>query len=203
MVPWILIGYAVGSVPFAFLIARRAGIDVRVAGSGNVGAANVLRTSGAHLGVAVMALDITKGVAAVLAAHAAAGSMPSAAAAGAAAIVGHIYPVWLRFHGGKGVAVAAGVFSVLAPVATVAAAVVFLSTVWATRVISLGSVAATVTLPWIAWIVGSPPSVLVAAVVTGALIVFRHRANIRRILKGTEGRMALVSRGADRREGGR
>jgi len=145
MVPWILIGYAVGSVPFAFLLARRAGIDVRVAGSGNVGAANVLRTSGTHLGVTVMALDITKGLAAVLAAHAAAGSMPPAAAAGAAAIVGHIYPVWLRFHGGKGVAVAAGVFAVLAPIATVAAAAVFLCTVWATRVISLGSVAATVT----------------------------------------------------------
>jgi glycerol-3-phosphate acyltransferase PlsY len=203
MVPWILIGYAVGSVPFAFLLARRAGIDVRVAGSGNVGAANVLRTSGAHLGVAVMALDITKGIAAVLAAQAAAGSMPSAAAAGAAAIVGHIYPVWLRFHGGKGVAVAAGVFSVLAPVATVAAAAVFLSTVWATRVVSLGSVAATVTLPSIAWIAGAPPSVLIAALGTGALIVFRHRANLRRILKGTERRVALVPRSADRREGGR
>jgi glycerol-3-phosphate acyltransferase PlsY len=202
MVPWILIGYAVGSVPFAFLLARRAGIDVRVAGSGNVGAANVLRTSGAHLGVAVMALDITKGIAAVLAAQAA-GSLPSAAAAGAAAIVGHIYPVWLRFHGGKGVAVAAGVFSVLAPVATVAAAAVFLSTVWATRVISLGSVAATVTLPSIAWIAGAPPSVLIAALGTGALIVFRHRANIRRIVKGTEHRVALVRRSADRREGGR
>src|SRR5688572_27965183 len=73
MVPWILIGYAVGSVPFAFLLARRAGIDVLVAGSGNVGASNVLRTSRAQLGVAVMALDITKGIAAVLAAHAAAG----------------------------------------------------------------------------------------------------------------------------------
>ena len=203
MVPWILIGYAVGSVPFAFLLARRAGIDVRVAGSGNVGAANVLRTSGAQLGVAVMALDITKGIAAVLAAHAAAGSMAPAAAAGAAAIVGHIYPVWLRFHGGKGVAVAAGVFGVLAPVATIAAAAVFLSTVWATRVISLGSVAATVTLPSIAWIAGSPPSVLIAAFGTGALIVFRHRANIRRIFQGTEHRMALVPRSAARREGGR
>lgn len=189
MVPWILIGYAVGSVPFAFLLARRAGIDVRVAGSGNVGAANVLRTSGTQLGVAAMALDIAKGIAAVLAAHAAAGSMTPAAAAGAAAIVGHIYPVWLRFHGGKGVAVAAGVFAVLAPIATVAAAAVFLSTVWATRVISLGSVAATVTLPSIAWIAGSPPSVLIAATGTGALIVFRHRANIRRIALGTERRI--------------
>ena len=114
---------------------------------------------------------------------------PGPQLAGAAAIVGHIYPVWLRFHGGKGVAVAAGVFSVLAPVATVAAAAVFLSTVWATRVISLGSVAATVTLPSIAWIAGAPRSVLIPALGTGALIVFRHRANIRRIALGTERRM--------------
>src|SRR5204863_6788528 len=91
MVPWILFGYAVGSVPFAYLLARRAGIDVRVAGSGNVGAANVLRTSGTPLGLTVMMLDIGKGAATVLAAYAGAGSSNSVAAAGAAAIVGHIY----------------------------------------------------------------------------------------------------------------
>src|SRR5258707_13950401 len=108
MLPWILFGYAVGSVPFAYLLARRAGVDVRVAGSGNVGAANVLRTSGTPLGLTVMILDIGKGAASVLAAYAGAGSHNSMAAAGAAAVVGHIYPIWLRFHGGKGVAVAAG-----------------------------------------------------------------------------------------------
>src|SRR3954465_8607507 len=181
MVPWILFGYALGSVPFAYLLARRAGIDVRVAGSGNVGAANVLRTSGASLGVTVMALDITKGAASVLAAYAAAGTVPTMAAAGAAAVIGHIYPVWLRFHGGKGVAVAAGVFAILAPIATIAATAVFFSTVWLTRVISLGSVAATVTLPWIAWLSGAPTSVIVAAMGIAALILFRHRANLRRI----------------------
>src|SRR4029079_4305246 len=119
MLSWILLGYAIGSVPFAFLVARRVGIDVRVAGSGNVGAANVLRTSGASLGVTVMALDISKGVASVVAAYATVGTVPTMAAGGAAAVIGHIYPVWLRFHGGKGVAVAAGVFAVLAPVATI------------------------------------------------------------------------------------
>jgi glycerol-3-phosphate acyltransferase PlsY len=189
MFPWILFGYAVGSVPFAYLLARKAGIDVRVAGSGNVGAANVLRTSGMPLGVIVMALDILKGVATVLLASALQGTTAAMAAAGAAAIVGHIYPVWLRFHGGKGVAVAAGVFSVLAPVATVAAASVFLIVVWASRVISLGSVAATVTLPSVAVLSGASPSACVAAVGTGALILFRHRANIRRISRGTERRM--------------
>jgi glycerol-3-phosphate acyltransferase PlsY len=110
-------------------------------------------------------------------------------AAGAAAVVGHIYPVWLRFHGGKGVAVAAGVFAILAPLATIAAAAVFLSTVWATRIVSLGSVAATVTLPSIAWLAGAPSSVLIAATGCAALILFRHRANLRRIARGTERRM--------------
>ena len=188
MLPSILLGYAIGSVPFAFLLARRAGIDVRVAGSGNVGAANVTRTSGLPLGVTVMALDIVKGAATVLAAYAAVGNVPSMAAAGAAAVVGHIYPVWLRFHGGKGVAVAAGAFAILAPVATVAATLVFVTAVGFTRVISLGSVAATVTLPSAAWLVGAPTSVLVAASGIAALILFRHRSNVRRIARGTERR---------------
>jgi glycerol-3-phosphate acyltransferase PlsY len=189
MLPWILIGYAVGSVPFAFLLARRAGIDVRVAGSGNVGAANVLRTSGTPLGVTVMALDITKGAASVLAAYAAAGSVPTMAAAGAAAVVGHIYPVWLRFHGGKGVAVAAGAFGVLAPLATLVALGVFFGTVWFSRLISLGSVAATVTLPSVAWAFGAPTAVVIAAIGVASLILFRHRANIRRIAVGAERRI--------------
>jgi glycerol-3-phosphate acyltransferase PlsY len=140
--------------------------------------------------VTVLVLDISKGAATVLAAYAA-GSVPAMAAAGAAAVVGHVYPVWLRFHGGKGVAVAAGVFAVLAPVATVAALAVFFSTVWLTRVISLGSVVATVTLPSVAFAAGAPRSVLVAATGVAALILFRHRANIRRIASGTERRMGV------------
>ena len=188
MVPSIVLGYAFGSVPFAFLLARRAGIDVRVAGSGNVGAANVLRTTGLPLGVTVMMLDIAKGAASVLTAYAAAGTVSSMAAAGAAAIVGHIYPVWLRFHGGKGVAVAAGVFAVLAPAATIVASAVFFATVWLSRLISLGSMAATVTLPSAAWLTGAPPAVVSAALGSAALILFRHRANMRRIRGGTEQR---------------
>jgi acyl phosphate:glycerol-3-phosphate acyltransferase len=192
MLPWILLGYALGSVPFAFLVARRAGIDVRVAGSGNVGAANVVRTSGLSLGVTVMALDMIKGAATVLAAYAAVGTVPPMAAAGAAAVVGHIYPVWLRFHGGKGVAVAAGVFAILAPVATVLATAVFVAAVVSTRVVSLGSVAATVALPPAAWLVGAPTSVVVAAIGSASLILFRHRSNVRRIASGTERRFGDV-----------
>lgn len=184
----VLLGYFAGSVPFAFLLARRAGVDVRVAGSGNVGAANVLRTAGPWRGILVMALDVGKGAAAVLVANATSG-VAVAALTGAAAIVGHIYPVWLRFHGGKGVAVAAGVFTVLAPAATAIAATLFLVTVWLTRYVSLGSVAATLALPPAAWLAGAPRAVVFVAAGAGALIVFRHRANLRRLLAGTERRM--------------
>ena len=135
-----------------------------------------------------MALDMIKGAATVLAASAAAGTAPLMAAAGTAAIVGHIYPVWLRFHGGKGIAVAAGAFAILAPIATMAATLVFVTAVVITRVVSLGSVAATIALPPAAWLVGAPRSVVVAAVGSASLILFRHRANVRRIATGTERR---------------
>ena len=185
----ILLGYLTGSVPFAFLLARRVGIDVRKAGSGNVGAANVLRTTGAWRGVVVMALDVAKGAAAVLLASVTNAGVTLTAVAAAAAVVGHIYPVWLRFHGGKGVAVAAGVFAVLTPVATAVAGGFFLVIVWMTRYVSLGSIAATVALPPAAWLTGEPRAVVLAALGTGALILFRHRGNIRRLCAGTERRM--------------
>jgi glycerol-3-phosphate acyltransferase PlsY len=184
----IVVGYLAGSVPFAYLLARRRGIDVRVAGSGNVGAANVLRTTGAWRGVIVMALDMSKGIAAVTLANLLGGSS-AMAVGGAAAIVGHIYPVWLRFHGGKGVAVAAGVFTMLSPAATAAAAVLFLTIAWVTRYISLASIAATVALPPAAWILGSPMPVVLAAFGSATLILFRHRANWQRLRTGTERRV--------------
>ena len=185
----ILIGYLAGSVPFAFLLARRRGVDVRQAGSGNVGAANVLRTTGLGRAIAVMALDVAKGASAVLAVQLSAGGGALAALTGTAAVVGHIYPVWLRFHGGKGVAVAAGVFGVLTPVATGIAASFFLITVWLTRYVSLGSIAATVALPPAAWWSGAPPAVVIAAAGTAALILFRHRGNLGRLRSGTERKM--------------
>lgn len=182
----VLLGYLAGSVPFAFLLARRTGIDVRIAGSGNVGAANVLRTTGAWRAVVVMMLDIAKGALAVAVAHLSNAGAVTTAVTGAAAVVGHIYPVWLRFHGGKGVAVAAGAFAVLTPVATAVAFGLFLVVVRITRYISLGSLAATVALPPAAWLTGAPAAVVAAAAATAGLIVFRHRANIYRLCTGTE-----------------
>jgi len=186
----VLLGYLAGSVPFAFLLARRLGVDVRRAGSGNVGAANVMRTTGTGRAVAVVALDVAKGAAAVGLAHLASGGAPLLAATGAAAVVGHIYPVWLRFHGGKGVAVAAGVFTVLAPVATAIAVALFVLSVWATRYVSLGSIAASVVLPPAAWLTGAPAPIVGAAGGSAALILFRHRANLHRLRAGTERRMS-------------
>ena len=187
----ILVGYLAGSVPFAYLLARRRGIDVRVAGSGNVGAANVLRTTGPWRGVIVMALDMSKGMAAVAFANLLAGGSAPMALSGSAAIVGNVYPVWLRFHGGKGVAVAAGVFTILSPAAAGAAAVLFLMIAWITRYISLASMAATVALPPAAWILGSPTPVVIAAFGSASLILFRHRANWHRIRTGTERRVGV------------
>lgn len=187
----IVLGYLAGSLPFAYLLARRAGIDVRRAGSGNVGAANVLRTTGPWRGVVVMSLDVAKGVLAVVLATVTNAGATLTALAAAAAIVGHIYPVWLRFHGGKGVAVAAGVFAALMPLATALAATLFLVIVMATRYVSLGSIAATVALPPAAWLTGEPAAVVAAAAGTGLLILFRHRGNIRRLRAGTERRMGV------------
>src|SRR5665213_4457071 len=153
----IVLGYLLGSVPFAFIIARRWGNpgnpgnpgmnDLRVAGSGTVGATNVARTVGLRAGVVVALLDMAKGAAGVLLAERLDGATAAAAAAGLAAIVGHVYPVWLRFHGGKGVATACGVFTVLAPVAAAIAMAIFAAAVFVTRYVSLASLLASVALP--------------------------------------------------------
>lgn len=186
----ILCGYLLGSIPFAFLLARRrGGVDVRMSGSGNVGAANVLRLTTTSLGLLVLVLDIAKGSTAVWLARVAGGSGTILAAAGVAAVLGHMHPIWLRFRGGKGVAVACGVFSMLAPAVTGLAVVIFAAVVWATRYVSLGSVVATVTVPPAAWLGGAPPAVVVAASITAVMVVYSHRANLARLRSGTERRI--------------
>jgi glycerol-3-phosphate acyltransferase PlsY len=183
-------GYLLGSIPFAFLLARRGGVDLRQSGSRNVGASNVLRTRGVRAAVAALGLDGAKGSAAVLLAQIVSGQQGAAAmAAGVASIVGHIYPPWLNFRGGKGVATAAGVFLVLAPAATAAAAAVFLVVVWLTRYISAGSLAAAVTLVAGAFLGGLPRAIVTGASLAAVIIVHRHRENLRRLIAGTERRI--------------
>jgi glycerol-3-phosphate acyltransferase PlsY len=186
----ILIGYLIGSVPFALLLARHIGAaDLRQIGSGNLGAANVLRTSGVRAGILVAALDIAKGAASVLLAIRLSPDAAAPAAAGLAAIIGHVYPVWLRFRGGKGVATACGVFLVLAPFALIPAMMLFVLTVWATRYVSLGSVLASLALPSVAYAAGSPGPAVIAACAAAALILFRHQSNLMRLFAGTERRL--------------
>ncbi len=181
--------YLIGSIPFALILARRWGAaDLRRIGSGNLGAANVLRASGLTAGVLVAALDIAKGAVSVVLAQRLGGAGAGPAAAGVAAIVGHVYPVWLGFRGGKGVATACGVFTVLTPLAVPPALAIFLASVWVTKYVSVGSVLASVVLPTVAYVTGSSGPVLGAAVAASALIVFRHRSNLARLREGTERR---------------
>lgn len=190
MIGAVVAGYLIGSIPFALLLARRWGVrDLPHSGSGNIGAANVLRTSGVRAGLLVACLDLGKGAASVLLAVRMSHDAAGPAAAGLAAIVGHVYPVWLRFRGGKGVATAGGAFSVLAPMAVVPVLAVFVVTVWATRYVSLGSVLASLALPPMAYAVGSATPVIAAACVASGLIVFRHRSNLGRLWTGTERRL--------------
>ena len=179
----IFIGYAVGSLPIGYLVAQSArGVDLRRVGSGNVGAANVYRTGGLRMGIVVMLADMAKGAGAVMLA----GREDVAVAAGVAAVVGHIYPVWLGFKGGKGVATASGVFGVLAPWPTVIAAAAFGVTVARTRYVSAGSLVATLLLPVIEWSLPGLRSVDIGATLVAALILFRHRGNVARLWSRTE-----------------
>jgi acyl phosphate:glycerol-3-phosphate acyltransferase len=193
----IVLAYAIGSIPFALILARRWGAhDLRRVGSGNLGAANVLRASGVKAGIVVALLDITKGALSVALARYLSDQPAAPAAAGLAAIVGHIYPVWLRFRGGKGVATACGVFSVLTPIALAPTLTIFAVTVWFTRYISLGSVLALLAVPPTAYLAGSPGPTVAVGIGAAALIVFRHRTNLARMRRGAERRIGARERSA-------
>lgn len=173
----------------SFLLARRHGVDLRLSGSGNVGAANVLRTSGVASAALAILLDVAKGAVAVLVALRFTSGRTTAVAAGLAAIIGHLYPVWLKFRGGKGVATSAGVFLVFEPLAVAIAGAVFAVGVSSTHYVSVGSITGALTLVVAVVILGSPTAVVVAALVAVLIIVHRHRGNLGRLLAGTERRI--------------
>ena len=185
------VAYLLGSISFAVLIVRRTtGTDIRTEGSGNAGATNVLRAHGKGLALAVAALDVAKGAAAVLLVRFATADPRYAAAAGFAAILGHVFPIFYGFRGGKGVATAVGAFLVLAPLATLVCVGVFVAVVAATRYVSLGSMLAIVLLPPVAGsLFHASPPIVVAAAATAVLIVLKHRENLKRLIRGTERRL--------------
>ncbi|HKE88252.1 MAG TPA: glycerol-3-phosphate 1-O-acyltransferase PlsY [Vicinamibacterales bacterium] len=185
----IIAAYLMGSIPFALLLSRRHGIDLRDVGSGNVGATNLLRTIGVRVAVVAMLLDAAKGTAAVLIAQRLASGITVPVAAALASMLGHVYPIWLRFRGGKGVATAAGAFGVLTPLGLGGAATVFLLVVWVTRFVSVGSMIGAVTLAGIALASDAPIIVGGGAAVAAIFIIYGHRANLARLTKGTERRV--------------
>jgi acyl phosphate:glycerol-3-phosphate acyltransferase len=181
--------FLLGSVPFAQMLLRGRGVDLRLVGSGNVGAANVLRVSTPRTAGVVLALDASKGGLVVWLVGVMTGDPALAVWAGLAAIVGHIFPPWLGFRGGKGVATSGGVFLVLVPPAVAGAAAIFVLTVWLTRFVSLGSLSAVLSLPPLVALCGASSEIIAGASAAALLVGLRHRANIRRLLAGTERRL--------------
>jgi glycerol-3-phosphate acyltransferase PlsY len=184
----IVIAYLIGGIPFGYLLLKVAtGQDVRRSGSGNIGATNVFR-SNRTVGLVTLLLDAVKGwvavyIAALLTHH---NDLWTSAAA-IAVLVGHIYPVFLGFKGGKAVASFMGAFAYLTPIALVAVLLVFIVAVWRTKFISLGSILAAACFPIAVWIIERPPwPVVVASIIAFGLIIWRHRANIERLRAGNE-----------------
>jgi glycerol-3-phosphate acyltransferase PlsY len=186
----VVVGYALGSIPFAFLIVKSIrGTDIRYVGSRNVGATNVMRTDGVFLGLIVMVLDIGKGFAAVSIAHLIGADDSIKAMVGVSAVVGHMLPLWLKFRGGKGVATAFGVFSILALQAMAVAVAIFMITVCMTRYISLGSILAWLSLPFLVYLGGAGQPVVFSAFGIAVLILYCHRENFKRLKEGRERRI--------------
>ncbi len=187
----VLAAYLLGSVSFATLLVRVFhGKDVRNSGSGNAGATNVFRTAGGWLAASTLLLDVAKGVASVFVMKQLTADPRWIAAAGIAATVGHIFPVWFRFHGGKGAATALGGFALISPLAALSMAGVFVAVVAWTRYVSLGSITAACLLPvTIGLVFGARDADVVAAALTTLLVLFAHRRNISRLVNGTERRL--------------
>jgi glycerol-3-phosphate acyltransferase PlsY len=189
----VLFAYLLGSVPTGYLLGSLAGVDVRRAGSGNIGATNVTRVVGKRHGIFTLVADIAKGFLPVILALYL-GLTPGATAfVGIAAFVGHLYPVFLRFRGGKGVATALGVFLGLAPWATLILMAIFALVLLTTRVVSLSSMVAAGCAPIVFWLFFHSPILTVMSLFIALMIVLRHRGNIQRLLSGAEPRVGTSS----------
>lgn len=196
--PWILLGYLLGSIPFGYLLVKLTqGRDIRAAGSGNIGAANVTRTAGTGLGILTLLLDAAKGFVPVWLASRLPGENASfLMAAGLGAILGHFFPVWLKFKGGKGVATGVGVFLPICWQAVAGAFTIWMLTVAVTRYVSLGSMLASAALPILTYFFYapgySPPlSIVLGTSAVAAGIVLKHYENLGRLVAGTEPKLKL------------
>ena len=209
----VVIPYLIGAVPFGFLIGKMKGLDIRTQGSGNIGATNVTRVIGKNWGRLCFALDLMKGILPVLLAMLLVrhgfwedpyGILPSLAAL--SAVCGHIYPVYLRFHGGKGISTAAGAILALNPPALLSAGVVWAAVFLLSRYVSLASILGAVSLPMFAWIMqlsgiwNSSATEMVLFCVLAVLAVLRHTSNIRRLLSGTESRFVKKEKSPENKE---
>lgn len=194
---WLIpvIAYFLGAIPFGFLIVKVRGRDIRETGSGNIGAANVARNAGAVAGVLTLILDAGKGYLAVwIAARWTHSNERWMMAAALAAVIGHMFPIWLRFKGGKGVATGLGVFLPIAATAVLAAVVLWILVVLFWRYSSLGSILASVALPIFVHLLyaplhAPPPEVTVGTILISILVLVKHRGNIERLMNGTESRL--------------
>jgi glycerol-3-phosphate acyltransferase PlsY len=183
----VIFGYLVGSIPFGLLYGRLVGIDVRQQGSGNIGATNVNRLLGKKLGLLTLGSDL---LIPMLIAAQILGNQPDAylwtMLTGTAAFVGHCWPIYLKFRGGKGVATALGIFLYLAPLQTLIAIILFAATVRLGGYVSLGSMAAAISLPVMVWLGNGPNDLLIITGIIALLIVLKHQENIKRLLRGEE-----------------
>ena len=194
----LVLAYLLGSIPFALIAGKLHGVDLREAGSGNLGATNVFRTLGRTAGVTVMVLDIAKGAAAVLVAVALTDN-PWPIAAGALAILGHVFPVWTHFKGGKGVAVGAGALIGLVPAASGVLLVLWILLVVFTRYVSVASIVAALAAAPLAFVFGAPWSYVVFIALAGLFVIYKHRENIVRLVHGDESRIQFGRKGGTAR----
>jgi len=193
LVVWLCAGYLIGAIPTGVILTRLTGReDIRQAGSGNIGATNVYRVAGRTLGIVTLIGDCLKGLLPVLVAQQFFQlDTPSVALIALVTFLGHCFPVYLRFKGGKGVATALGIFLVLSPLAVLVALAIFLLVLWRWRYISLASISAAAAIPFLVLLFSASLPLFISTLVMAALVIWKHKTNIERLRNGNESRFSL------------
>jgi glycerol-3-phosphate acyltransferase PlsY len=197
-----VVAYLLGSIPTGFLVAKARGVDIRSVGSGNIGAANTFRAIGKTAGILVLIIDALKGFVAVWSANfilkffdvPESQMEPYRVVAGAFAVIGHNYTCWLHFKGGKGIATSGGAYLALAPLSVLYALLAFIAGFGLTRITSVGSILAAITLPTAVYFTQHDWTLRIVTITLGVLALFRHRGNIKRLIAGTENRVQFKKR---------